>query len=553
MSILNFNFSDGIVRSFESGTDLRTVFNNYPIVNPDYPILAAKVDNKLYNLDFVPDRDCLIEPVTFKDKEGIDIYRRSICLILRRAAWDLYRNTRLVVGHSLSNGYYYDYDSDTPVSERTCNALEDKMVKIIQSNERIERYTVTIDEAKRIFEQTGQIDKLRLARHLNVETVGMYKFGEIYDLDHGPLAPDASCIKSFDLRVHYPGFVLLFPTSKSYIINRDMIPQKKLFKVYQESKAWAKILEVNNVGRLNDIIQSNNISEFIKISEVLHEKKIAEIADFIASKKDMLRVILIAGPSSSGKTTFSKRLSIHLRVNGIRPIALSLDDYFVNRDDCPRDSTGDYDFECLEALDVKLFNEHLKGLLEGKEVHIPKFDFETGNRSNNFKPMSIDEDQLIIIEGIHGLNPRLTSSVSEDLKFKIYISALTSLNIDDHNRIPTTDTRILRRIVRDYQFRNYDVKSTIQRWPSVRRGENKNIFPFQEMADIMFNSAQPYELSVLKEYAEPLLNSIKRSEKEYNEAKRLKNFLRQFLPLQPDEIPSSSILREFIGNSGFHY
>lgn len=553
MSDINLTITDGRSVTVKKGTTLRDLFRSMPAVDPDFPVISAKVDNKLYSLDFYVDKDCSIEPITFRHKEGKEVYRRSCCFILRKAAWELYRNTRLVVGHSLSNGYYYDYYFDTQVSERTCKILLERMKEIVNRDERIERQTLDIDEMRRIAEHSGQMDKLRLLRHIPVDKVGAYKLGDLYDLDHGPHVPSTGCIKAIDLRLHYPGFILMFPHGSGYEISRDMPPQKKLFSVYQESKTWAKILEVNNVGRLNDIIKSGEISDFIKVSEVLHEKKIAAIADQIAALKDRVRVIQIAGPSSSGKTTFSKRLAIHLKVNGLRPIALSLDDYFVDRDDCPRDEDGDYDFESLEALNLQLFNEHLKGLLTGKEVKLPKFNFELGKRIDNFKPLSIDEDQMIIIEGIHGLNPKLTQSVEDSKKFKIYVSALTSLNIDDHTRIPTTDTRILRRIVRDHKFRSYDIRATIQRWASVRRGEDKNIFPFQELADVMFNSSQPYELSVIKEYAEPLLKSIGRQETEYNEAKRLRNFLRQFLPLKHEEIPPCSILREFIGNSAFKY
>ncbi|PKK90877.1 MAG: AAA family ATPase [Candidatus Wallbacteria bacterium HGW-Wallbacteria-1] len=552
-SSVTLTFSDGQQMIIEKGTLLRDVLAEKCKPSDQYPVIAAKVNNKLYSLDYYIDESCKIEPITFLNKEGKEIYRRSTSLILRQAAWELYRNTRLVVGHSLGNGYYYDYYSDTPVSERTCEALKAKMKEIIQRNIPITRTTLPIDEARSLLENSGQIDKVRLVRHIPVDKVGICRMADAIDLDNGPHVPYSGCIKTFDLRLHYPGFILRFPFTDDYRVELDLPPQKKLFQVYQESKSWAKILEVNNVGRLNDIIGSGDVSDFIKVSEVFHDYKFGEIASEISKKRDSVRVILIAGPSSSGKTTFSKRLSIHLRVNGLRPIALSLDDYFVNREDCPRDETGDYDFESIDALDVPLFNEHLKALLEGRVINMPKFCFEKGCRETSSKLMSIDESQMIIIEGIHGLNPRLTEAIADENKFRIYVSALTSLNIDDHNRIPTTDTRIIRRIVRDHKFRSYDVRATIQRWASVRRGEDKNIFPYQENADVMFNSAQAYELSVLKIYAEPLLKSIQRNEPEYNEAKRLRNFLRLFKSLDPDEVPPCSILREFIGNSAFKY
>jgi len=383
--------------------------------------------------------------------------------------------------------------------------------------------------------------------------VTIYRLGNYLDIEYGAMMPSTGYAKLFELNKYNTGIILRFPEP----INPTQIsPIKnwtKLFSVYRESKTWGAILNINNIGRLNEFAAQKKIFDIIKIQEALHEKKIALIADEISKRSDDVKLILIAGPSSSGKTTFSKRLSVQLMVNGLNPIALSLDNYFLNHEQSPVDEDGNLDFECIKALDLELLNAQLIDLLKGKEVQIPEYDFKTGKRKATTKPLRISENTCIIMEGIHGLNEELTSSIPARNKFKIYASALTQLCIDDYNRIPTTDTRLIRRMVRDAKFRGYSAKDTISRWPSVRRGEERNIFPFQENADVMFNSALIYELSVLKQFAEPLLKEITTDDKEYHEAQRLLKFLDLFIPINYEEVPPTSILREFISGSSFKY
>lgn len=382
--------------------------------------------------------------------------------------------------------------------------------------------------------------------------VNLYQLGELKNYFYGYMVPSTGYLKIFRLINHTPGFILQFPTIKTPEKLSEYEPLSKLFQVFMEYKAWGRIMRVDTVGALNDVIAEQGIGGLIRISEALHEKKIAHIADMIAEKRDSIGVILIAGPSSSGKTTFAQRLSIQLRVNGMSPHAISIDDYFVDREYTPRDENGEYDFEALEAIDVKLFNENLTSLLNGEIVSIPSFNFKTGKREYKGRKIKMDVNDVLIIEGIHGLNEKLTADVPRENKFKIYISALTQLNVDDHNRIPTTDTRLLRRMIRDNQYRGTNAERTMELWPSVRRGEEKNIFPYQEEADVMFNSALIYELAVLKQYAEPLLFKVDPKSKYYSEAKRLFKFLDYFLGVSSEVVPQNSIIREFIGGSCFH-
>ena len=517
------------------------------------PILAVKVDHEILNLCQKPERDAKIDFVLFTATEATEIYRRSMGMILGRAIQETTRNARLIIGHSIGNGFYYDYHIDTPVTERTCESIERKMREIVEKNEPIYYDRMTKQEAIELFRTEAYSDKVRLLKHCDTEEVSVYKCGKYIDLAYGPVVPTTGFCKVFKLRPYgQEGFVLSFPDRHDPREPARLEEQRKLFRIHKESKQWGQILEVNNVGRLNDIIARGEISEYIKIAEALHERKISEIGDQIAQRRDRVKVVLIAGPSSSGKTTFSKRLSIQLRVHGLRPYALSLDNYFVDREHTPRDEQGNYDFEALHCLDIDLFNQHLVDLLKGKEIEIPKFDFEKGKRKKGY-PLRLDEDQILIIEGIHGLNEELTHAVPAESKFKIYASALTQLSIDDYNRISTTDTRLLRRMVRDAQFRGYSARETISRWPSVKRGEARNIFPFQEEADAMFNSAIVYEIAALRPFAEPLLLQITKDMPEYLEAHRLHRVLRLFTPFPPDDVPKNSILREFIGGSWFNY
>ena len=519
---------------------------------PHLPFLCAKVNNEVQSLDFKPQMDCDIEFLNFQSHIGRECYRRSMTFVLARAILELYRNARLSIDHSIGDGFYYDLFTDVPVSETILSFITDNMKKIVQSNEPFSKKVLTRAEAVALFRRERYPEKARLVQNLNTDTVGVVSSWKYYDLDFGPMVPSTGFLKVFELKQYSQGFVLLFPRSSDPSVPSEIKNQPRIFQVYRESKHWGKILEVNNVGRLNQIITDGTVSEFVKTAEALHEKKIGQIADEITKRREC-RIVLIAGPSSSGKTTFSKRLSIQLKVNGLRPIALSLDNYFLDRQHTPRDEKGEYDFESIHALDLELFNHHLEELLQGREIQIPKFDFTIGHRRTDTKPMRINEDQIVIVEGIHGLNDELTRSVPPANKFKIYISALTQLVIDDYNRIPTTDTRLIRRTVRDKQFRNYSAEDTIKRWPSVRRGEERNIFPFQEGADMVFNSAVPYEWAVLKPMIEPILTDIQHDSPSYSEARKLLRILSLFKALEPKEVPPTSILREFIGGSSFKY
>lgn len=516
-------------------------------------IVAVKVNNEQLSLNHKVKGDCTVEFVHIRSSEGADIYRRSLCLILARAAQELHRNTRLVIGHSIGNGYYYDYITDVPVTETVLAQLEERMREIIAADERLVYKRYSREEAIELFRKEGYSDKVRLLEHIDLKEVAIHRCGSFIDIAYGPTVPSTGYLNVFKLRPYGPeGFVVNFPSRRDPKIAADLEEQRKLFTIHKESKHWGQILEVNNAGRLNELISRGEIGEYIKIAEALHERKISEIADQIWQQREKVRLILIAGPSSSGKTTFSKRLAIQLRVLGMIPYTLSMDNYFVDREHTPLDEDGNYDFESIECLDLELFNDHLTQLLRGREVNIPKFNFETGTRKPGFD-LRLGHEQVLIVEGIHGLNEQLTHAVPAENKFKIYASALTQLCIDEANRIPTTDTRCIRRIVRDSQFRGYSAQETISRWPSVKRGEGRNIFPFQEEADAMFNSAIVYELSVLRPFVEPLLQEITQEHPEYTEAHRLHRFVRLFTPIPPDEVPNTSILREFIGGSSFHY
>jgi uridine kinase len=516
-------------------------------------VLAAKLDGRLCPLDTVPDRSARLEWVTYSDKPGLEIYQRSASFILNMAVAELYHNTRLVIGHSISNGFYYDFYCGIPITQELLNGITAKMREIIGRDLPFKRLLLPRSEAIQYLAGRAMSDSRRLVENSSIDQVQIYENGRFANIEIYPLAYSSGAVSRFELKTYSPGFVILFPEQENFTVNSHIGKTRKLFQIYQESKNWGKILGVSDVGRLDQIIAKGGISEIIKVAEGLHEKKIARIADTITSKKEELRLVLIAGPSASGKTTFSKRLAAQLQVNGIRPLALSMDNYFVDRESCPRDQRGELDFEALDALDLDLFNRHLADLLEGREVGVPRFDFETGCRESEHRNLWLEDDQILVVEGIHALNPKISASVPERNKFRLYVSALTQLTINDHSRISTTDTRVLRRLVRDSSFRNYNAAQTLKRFPSVIRGERRNTFPFQESADVMFNSSLVYELAVLKDLALPLLEMIPAGDETYTEARRLLMFLMLFQPVAADEVPPTSILREFIGGSSFHY
>lgn len=550
-AMISITLADGSKRQIKKGTPIMELAKEIPMID-DLPYICASVNNEIQSLDYVPEMDCKINFLNYTSPHGRDCYRRSITFVLARAVMELYRNARLTIDHSIGNGFYYDLFTDVPVSEKTLGYLKTKMMEIINENEPFGKKTMTRSEAISFFNREGYPEKARLLKNLNTDRVGIVSCWKYIDLDFGAMVPSTGYLKVFDLKQYGEGFVLLFPEAANPEVPAPPRRQPKIFQAYRESKHWGTILEVNNVGRLNEIIKDNSISDFIKTAEALHSKKIQEIADSITNKSSV-RIVLIAGPSSSGKTTFSKRLCTHLKVNGLRPVTLSLDNYFLDRQHTPRDENGDYDFESIYALDLELFNQHLEDLLDGNIVQIPQFDFHTGHRKAKTDPLRLNEDQIVIIEGIHGLNDELTSSVPADCKFKIYISALTQLVIDDYNRISTTDTRLIRRTVRDSKYRGYSAEDTINRWASVRRGEERNIFPFQEAADMVFNSAVPYEWAILRPTAEPLFLDISPDCPAYPQAQQILRMLSFFTPMDPKEVPPTSIIREFIGGSSFQY
>ena len=516
-------------------------------------VLAARLDGDLVSLDAVPERDARLEWVTYGEKAGVEVYQRSASFILNMAVAELYHNTRLVIGHSISFGFYYDFSCGIPVTQELLNEITATMRAIIDRDLPFQRRVLSRLQAVEFFTARAMSDSQRLIENSGIERVQVYECGRFANLEIYPLAFSTGAVSRFELKSYNPGFVILFPEPDDFTVNSHIGKTRKLFQIYQESKEWGKILGVSDVGRLDQIIARDGVSEIIKVAEALHEKKIARIADTISERRADLRLALVTGPSGAGKTTFCKRLAAQLQVNGIRPLALSMDNYFVDREKCPRDEQGEFDFEALEALDLDLFNRHLSDLLEGREVAVPRFDFETGQREPGPSPTWLEDDQVLLIEGIHALNPRISASVAERHKFRIYISALTQLTINDHSRISTTDTRILRRMIRDSRYRNYSAAQTLRRFPSVIRGERRNTFPFQESADMMFNTALVYELAVLKDLATPLLEAIPRGDATYPEAQRLVTFLMLFRPVAADEVPPTSILREFIGGSSFNY
>ncbi|MDD2447084.1 MAG: nucleoside kinase [Tissierellia bacterium] len=511
--------------------------------------LGARINNEIYHLDKYVEEDMKIEFLDIKDEDGDRIYTKTISAVFIVACKELYDDIDISIENFLGPGLYVEFKNNRNISFTKIREIEKKMHEIIKEDNKIVRKVFPKEKALEIFKEAGSEDIIRLFNSIDKEKVSVYKIDNYIDSFHGYLAPSTGFVKDFKLKYYYPGVIILFPRKNNNYNMDDFTEQKKLAKVYKESDEWLGILDLANVRSLNEKISSGKISEVIKVSEALHEKKIGNIADKICSDKD-INIILIAGPSSSGKTTFAQRLAVQLRVNGKRPISISVDDYFVNREDTPLNKQGKPDYESIDAIDLDTFNIDLLRLLEGNDVELPKFNFKSGKREMSGKVVRVDQDHPIIIEGIHGLNPKLTKMIPEKNKFKVYISALTQLSIDSHNRISTSDTRLIRRIVRDNKFRGNNPLGTFDMWKSVRNGEENYIFPFQEEADIMFNSSLVYELCVLKKYIQPLLESIDNSSVHYSNAKRLLRFLEYFRDIEVEEaIPPNSILREFIGGT----
>lgn len=543
-------FADGSSIQVSKGTTLMEI-SKIADPNPPLPFMGAIVNNTVRDLWEAPEQDCSIVFIDCSNPDGCRMYIRGISMLLAKAVWDLFPGRDMRFLHSLSKSLYCQWADNHPVKKEEIKALEQRMRELVKEDVRLIRREITREEAYEIFSRENLKDKVENLKFRRKKTMNSYSCDDYVDYFFGRLPPSTRVLKTFELKYYSPGLLLRFPSAESPEKVPPYVEQKKLARVYAEHRHWGEILEVSDLASLNKIIMNGEINDLIRVSEALHEKKIARIADLISEQGENLKLILIAGPSSSGKTTFSQRLSVQLRVNGMKPVAISLDDYFVEKDRTPRDELGRYDFDHIEAIDIALFNEHLQQLLQGERVDIPRYDFKTGKRIERHQSLQLSDKNILIVEGIHGLNDRLTESVPIENKYKIYVSALTQLNLDNHNRIPTTDTRIIRRIVRDSQFRNYDALSTIRQWPSVRRGEERFIFPFQEEADVIFNSAIVYELSVLKTFVEPLLREVPSTEPEYAEVKRLLSFTSNFLEVGTDEIPPNSILREFIGAACF--
>ncbi len=524
-------------------------------IKGEYPILAAYVNNRLKELNSRLFKPAMIRFIDITHFEGYRVYQRTISFILHKAVWDLYRDRKFYIRHSLGRGFYCEFEGCDFVTDEEIEALRKRMQEIIESRYPIHRMRLLTSEINGIYERFGFDDKVALLNTRPRLYSDIYRMDDIVGYFYGALTPDSGYIHLFDIRRYYNGFYIALPT-RTDPSKLDMnVHWAKMFDVFREYHRWVDIMGVPTVGMLNRKVLDGDISELIKVAEAFHEKKIAAMADSIdeANRTHGTRVVLISGPSSSGKTTTAKRLGIQLRILGLDPVLISLDDYFVDRERTPRDESGDYDFEALEAIDLELLNSDLQRLMAGESVDVPRYDFITGTRQWHDTPLKLNERSILIMEGIHALNPRLTPSIPREQKFCIYASCLTSVAMDNLSRIATTDNRMLRRITRDYATRGANALATLQRWPSVRRGEEKHIFPYQENADAIFNTSLFYEILVLRPKIEPILREVPDTEPEYGEAKRLLKFLDNFIPIQTEEIPPTSILREFIGGSSFKY
>ena len=540
-------------REFPLGTTLGEIAQLLG-VKTNQPILGAFVNHRAKPLDYEMVKPRMVQFIDYSWRDGQRMYLRTLSFVLYAAARNLWPDARLKIDHAISKGYYCDIEGlDRAFTEEDVWLLKDEMKSIIRKNIPVERKMILTETAVELLEANGLSRKAELYRHYGRLYAPIYLLEGHVNFFYGHMLTSTGYIKNFDVEKYYDGFLLRFPTPANFEELEPAIRQDKLFGIFREHKKWAEILEVEDIPRLNAVTRAGNYSDLIKISEALHEKKIAEIAGAITDKRDKVNIVLIAGPSSSGKTTFSRRLGIQLAVNGLHAIQVSIDDFFVNREFTPMDEEGNFDFEALEAIDIAYFNDFLLRLTAGEEVEVPRFDFHQGERTFSGRKMKMEKDNILIIEGIHGLNPKLTPRIDPEKTFRIFVSALTQISIDEHTYIPTTDNRLLRRITRDSKYRGYDALTTIQRWPSVRRGEEKHIFPFQENADIMFNSALIYELAVIKKHASPLLKQVKENTPEYSEAVRLLIFMSYFETIPEEEIPPTSVLREFLGGSSFDY
>lgn len=550
-SSLSITFPSGKTEQVPFDTPISNLLHHFEPTNDE--ILAVRINNEICSLDSNVEINCKLEPVLKNTKDGANIYRRSLCLLLATAAHNLFPASHLLVGHSLGYGYYYTLDTGTPITQEQITSLENEMQRLVQQDLPVTTKTISYEDAIKLFEELNLTETRKQLNYIAPQKIKINCIDNFSDMYFGPLVRSTGTLKVFSLMQYGEGFLLRFPRSSDHSKLTTFVDQPILFGIYKKYKQWGKQIGVTSAASLNELINNRKIEEFIDITETFQQKCIADIADQIAASKKV-KVILIAGPSSSGKTTTSKKLALELRAIGYKPKVISLDCYYVGRDRNPKDENGNYDYECLEALDIPLLNQNLVDLFEGKEVIIPSYDFNEGVPYFEEKnKMKLDANDILIMEGIHGLNDKLTPLIPNELKFKIYLSALTQLNLDNHNRISTSDNRLIRRIVRDARFRGKSAATTISMWPSVHKGEELHIFPFQNNADAILNTALDYELAVLKIYAEPLLRCVNPTQPEYAEACHLLNFLNNFAPIPPTAVPSRSIIREFIGGSAFKY
>lgn len=547
--MINVCFINGVCRQYEKGTTLMDISRQFA-QNFNSPIVAGMINNDIKDMSTKLDQDCNIECFDLTSEVGAKVYQNSLIFLMVLAARDLFPEGQVLVEHSLSKGIYCELSLNYPLTREDVKSLEARMQEIVQEDRPIVKRILPISEAIRLFEILGRNEKVQLLKDLNRETATIYFCGSGYDYVYSTMVPSTGYLKNFKLMYYPPGLILRFPLKEDPSRLPDFIEMPKLGRVFQEAKQWSKIVDCAYIGQLNEQVSRGKIEDVILMAEALHEKKIAEIADHIFANKNRLKLVMVAGPTSSGKTTFIQRLSVQLQVLGINTIKISIDDYFIDREKVPL-VDDQPDFESLDVVDIGLFNKHITLLMEGEEVELPRFDFPSGKQVPSGKKVQVNKRQLLIIEGLHGLNERLTKSIPRQHKTKIYISPLAPIGVDQHGRVPSTDIRLIRRIVRDSQFRAYDALQTIRSWSSVRRGEEGNIFPLTEEADIMFNSALIYELAVLRTFAVPLLQKVGSENKEHGEARRLERLLNFFYPVTDAEIPLNSILREFIGKSCF--
>lgn len=535
----------------EIGSTLFDIFSAFDLKMTHGPV-SARVNNKVEGMHYRVYNSKDVEFLDMTSSSGSRAYTRTLFFVLCKAVQDIYPATDVVIDIPVSNGFYVDIRLGRPVVDEDVNIIRRRMQEIIDARMPIRRFTVPTEEAVALFQEKGDVEKVKLLKTSGSIYTTYYKIGDYVDYYYGTLLTNTSQLYLFGLEKYYDGMLLRIPSLKNPDVLGEMTRQDKMFEIFKEHHRWQSILGIRTIGDFNQAIDANHATDIINISEALQEKKIAKIAEEIANRKGV-KLVLLAGPSSSGKTTSCKRLSIQLAVNGLKPLQISLDDYFVDREKTPKDASGEYDYESIYALDLDLINEQFNALFRGEEVELPKYDFQSGKSKKSGNRLKMNDNNVLVVEGIHALNPELTAHIPQEQIFRVYASALTTILLDNHNYIPTTDNRLLRRIIRDYKYRGVSAQETIHRWPSVRAGENKWIFPFQENADAMLNTAMLYELAVIKTQAEPLLQQVPENCEEYAEAYRLLKFLKYFKGIPYNNLPPTSLLREFLGGSSFHY